>query len=270
MPVTHPAAHRLVLSDTEFALLTRRSETAVPAWFGIGQSTVAAAPAGAEARLREIGVLDGTGTPVPSVTANLAVLTTPAVTIRTEVSIRDQGLVSVHTIAGPLGASLISLAGRAVELTLFPASTLGAELRRAVPPLPTTGSDISDAFGPPPPVSGRLPLTALREISAVAALSGRTGVEALAEQENLSPDEVVLAREVSRRTRGVLWSLVIGHAGEETAVGQLVWLATDTGWVGMRPHPADGRRLVDLMPVDPADFGSWLAPDLATILDSSP
>ncbi|MDT5039157.1 MAG: hypothetical protein QOE51_142 [Actinoplanes sp.] len=84
-----------------------------------------------------------------------------------------------------------------------------------------------------------------REISAVAALSGRTGVEALAKQETLSPDQVVLAREVSRRTRGVLWSLVIGHAGGVTAVGQLVWLATDTGWVGLRPHPAHGRRLVD-------------------------
>jgi hypothetical protein len=48
------------------------------------------------------------------------------------------------------------------------------------------------------------------------------------------------------------------------------WLATDGGWVGLRPLP-DGspRRLVDVVPVQPTDLGTWVAPAVAALLEAS-
>jgi hypothetical protein len=52
-------------------------------------------------------------------------------------------------------------------------------------------------------------------------------------------------------------------------VGQVAWLATDAGWVGLRPR-LDGapRRMVDLVPVEPADLGTWVAPPVAALLEA--
>jgi hypothetical protein len=72
-------------------------------------------------------------------------------------------------------------------------------------------------------------------------------------------------------TVGVLSCLVVGARtgeGEAALAGDVVWFATDAGWIGVRPSPdGSGRQLVDLVPVGPEALGSWLAPYLARILE---
>ena len=84
-----------------------------------------------------------------------------------------------------------------------------------------------------------------------------------------SPDEAALAEELLRRTAGSLSCLVLGRAGSAVGAGQVSWLATDGGWVGLRPV-LDGspRRLVDVVPVQPADLGTWVAPAVAALLEA--
>jgi hypothetical protein len=76
---------------------------------------------------------------------------------------------------------------------------------------------------------------------------------------------------VSRRTTGTLWCLVTGRSGDGGVLaGQVVWLCTEDGWVGLRPEP-DGtdRQMVALLPVAGDELGVWLAPYLAEIVEAA-
>lgn len=119
-----PAAHRLVLTVPELALLLSLTGAELPPGF----VTPAAGPAQtAEEGLRRRGLLDGDRAPVAAAMVILAVLGGPEKTVR--------GAAALHALAGGLGASLRLLAGDEVELSLFPAWEFDAELRRAVLPL---------------------------------------------------------------------------------------------------------------------------------------
>jgi hypothetical protein len=69
----------------------------------------------------------------------------------------------------------------------------------------------------------------------------------------------------------VLSCLVSGGAGHDgVAAGQVVWLAVDGHWIGVRADPGgDGRRMVALAPVERVDIGVWVAEYLAEILDAA-
>lgn len=44
-------------------------------------------------------------------------------------------------------------------------------------------------------------------------------------------------------------------------VGEVQWLATDAGWVGLAPEPGDRSRMAArLVTVEPDELGAWLAP----------
>ncbi len=195
--------------------------------------------------------------PTAPVLANLATLAAPDAVVEAEVSLPGGGLRGVYAVRGLLGASLFTLADGAVELSMFAAVNLGRELIRAVPPLaaaPVPGPKADEALLSTPtrtePLRGRLPLAAL-------AL-------------DLDPGLASLAAPVAQRTTGVLRCVVLGAIPAGGAVGQVLWLATDAGWTGLRPDPdGSGQRMVALQPVVREDIGSWLAPYLAQILEAS-
>jgi hypothetical protein len=258
VPVDAVAAHRLVLTAAEFAVLIDTSGVRPPAGFSASRITMEES-AMATLALVDRGVLVESGDPpgyepVESVAANLAVLTGSVVTVQVEVSAGGRGLRSVFGVSGPLGASLFTLADGAMELSMFPATALGVELIRAVPAPDKLGNVrprlytvLRGGDHDHVPLAGRLPLAAL-ETSSEYISTTNTPTELTAEQAALA-ERII---------------------GDELAVGQVVWFATDAGWLGLRPDPLpDGTRMVVLEPVDRADLGIWIAPYVAEILDAS-
>ena len=298
-----PAAHRLTLSAAEIALLVRRCGVRLPPGFvnppvavdadgprydagaadddadpdrGIGPAELRdAASALAERQVvtaRSDDPLDCV--PVPAVAANLAVLAQPGMLVRAEAAVHGRGSRAAYAVAAELGASLFALADGAVELSLFPAPSLGRELTRAVPdgrelaPAGTAGLRSLGGAGVGEPPTGRLPLAALVEYGPARQLAGTAGIAHVTAALRLTEAEAALADRVSRRTVGVLRCTVSGPAGDGLAVGQVVWLATEQGWLGLRPEPdPGGRRMVTVTPVERNEFGAWLAPMMASILD---
>ena len=141
-------------------------------------------------------------------------------------------------------AGVVTLAGGRFELSMAPDVRLGTELARAVPA----------AAGTAVPLVGALPLALLQD----------------APTEDADPADVQLTAELERRTRGSLSCLVLGRVEDGLGAGQVSWLATDAGWLGLRPRP-DGspERVVDLVPVEPADLGTWVAPTVAALLEAA-
>lgn len=280
MPAAAGAARRLTLTAAEWRLLCRRAGIRPPAGFGAADPPEP--EIGAAARtLSARGVLTADGAVTRPVAVNLAVWAAPRALVRAELSVRGRGLRAAYAVAGRLGASLFTLAGDAVELSLFPATALGPELVRCVPSPPEQlaapggiGAALSGSAAPAAPVSGRLPLAALAEYPPASEFA-RPG--AVASALGLTSAQAGLAREVTGRTVGVLRCLAIGSgsdggsdggSGGGTLAAEVVWLLTDAGWVGLRPTPdGSGRRLVDLVPVDRTAIGGWLAPYLARILE---
>lgn len=278
------AARRLTLTAPEWTLLCRRAGIRPPEGFGGDVTDSDLTPAAATLTTR--GVLTAGGAPTPPVAANLAVWAAPRVLVRTEVAVRGHGLRGRYAVAGRLGASLFTLAGGAVELSLFPATALGPELVRAVPAPPEgladpggIGEALAGSGAAPAPVQGRLPLSALAEYAPTSAF---TGPGAVATTLDLTAAQAALAAAVTARTVGVLRCLVSGvvpDAGTRAPDGgarapgtvlaaQVVWLLTDAGWVGLRPRPdGSGQQLVDLVPARRSELAGWLAPYLARILE---
>ncbi|WP_203862930.1 hypothetical protein [Plantactinospora mayteni] len=61
-----------------------------------------------------------------------------------------------------------------------------------------------------------------------------------------------------------------GPSGDGLGLAQVVWLATDDGWIGARSEPDwTGRRMVALRPVAREDIGVWVAPYLAQLLEGT-
>lgn len=213
--------------------------------------------------------------PVASVGANLAILAAPQVSIQTEVSLGDRGLRAFYAIRGQLGASLFTLAEGGVELSVFPALSLGWELVRSVPgeqELAAAESPVASALrgleSAAPPLSGRLPLAALAEYGPASRLAGRGGGDRVAEKLGLTSEQQALVGRVNRETVGMLRCLVAGTVDDGTAFAQVIWLATGAGWVAVRPDPTPGEsRPVLLEPVRRVEIGTTLAPYLAQLLE---
>jgi hypothetical protein len=277
-----PPARRLVLSAAELALLVARTGVTLPAGFTgapVDDSALReAATALAERGVVEHGCDDPLDCqPVAAITANLAVLAAPVVSVQVEVSVQGRGLRAVYAVAGPLGASLFALADGAIELSLFDARTLGRELIRAVPepgdlvtPQAMVGRALGGTAVQQDRLAGRLPLAALTEYGPVRIVAGTHEADSVVAGLGLDAEQARLAGQVAARTSGVLRCLVVGAAGGGVAVGQVVWLATDDGWVGLHPEPdGEGRRMVELRPVAREEIGTWLAPYVAEILEAS-
>jgi hypothetical protein len=137
VPGQASGAHRLVLTAAEIALLVGKCSIDLPPGFATGEVDASALRQAASALATRGVVVESDDLldcrPVPSIAVNLAVLASPVVTVRVEVSVDGRGLRAFYAVSGPLGASLFGLADGAVELSMFPAETLGLELIRAVP-----------------------------------------------------------------------------------------------------------------------------------------
>jgi hypothetical protein len=200
----------------------------------------------------------GPARPAPAVAGNLEVLRRPVLSVRLDVTGRAGARSAWFAVATRYVAGVLTLPGGGFELSLAPDVRLGDELARAVPDavVVTGPGRTEDAAGTDTAPSGRLPLGLLDD---VAPSDG-----------SATPDEAALGQELQRRTAGSLSCLVLGRAGTFLAAGQVSWLATDSGWVGLRPL-TDGspRRLVDVVPVQPTDLGTWVAPAVAAFLEAS-
>jgi hypothetical protein len=263
------AARRLQLTAGEYAYLVGLAEATMPT----GWEPAADVERGDEqATLAERGVLRGSGDLVtvhPSVAVNIRILTAPQVLIDTTVAIGGQGAHSVHAVAGQFGAALFRLAEAGIELSMFPAVGLGQELLRAVPAEQL--SSISSALHAPAPPAphGRVPLAALRELGLTEVFSGADpdAGAAVLDTLNLPEAQRELAIQTARRTDGTLRSVVTGRLDDRVAVGQVIWLHTDAGWVGLRPDPTGlDEQIVLVEPVTRDDFGAWLAPYISEVL----
>ena len=176
------------------------------------------------------------------------------VTLRLDVDGRGGARRAWFAVGSGMVVGVLALAGGGVELSLAPGVRLGAELTRAVPDAATLTAGQAPGEGTPPLV-GRVPLALLAD-----APDG---------DEAADDGDLALVQDLERRTAGSLDCLVLGHTGEHVGAAQVSWLATDTGWVGLRPVLDPPRRLVDLVPVEPADLGTWVAPAVAALLEAS-
>jgi hypothetical protein len=258
-------ARRLTLTGAEWAVLVDGRLTDPPPQFAVAHDTGAGWDE-AVGSLIARGILlppDGAGpaAPVPAVAGNLEVLRRPVLSVRLDVTGRAGARHGWFAVGSGFVAGVLTLPGGGVELSLAPDVRLGAELARAVPEAAAvTGPGFPDepaATGVVP--EGRLPLGLLDDVAWPP--DGGSAP---------SPDETALAEELLGRTGGSLSCLVLGRAGNGVGAGQVAWLATDRGWLGLRPRPdASPRRLVDAVPVQPADLGGWVSPSVAALLEAS-
>jgi hypothetical protein len=240
-------ARRLVLTGAEWAVLVA-GRLAAPA---PGFAPAPVAPADEDAAAQALvtrGVAtrtaDGAPEPVPPVAVNLDLLDRPLLTVRLDVTVRGGERHAWLAVGSGLLAAVVTLPGGRFELSMAPAVRLGTELARAVP----------DAAGSAAPLVGSLPLTLLGD----------------AATDDAGPADVELAAALERRTLGSLSCLVLGRAGDALGAGQVSWLATDAGWLGLRPRlDGSSERVVDLVPVEPADLGTWVAPTVAGLLEAA-
>ncbi|GAA3008395.1 ESX secretion-associated protein EspG [Actinokineospora diospyrosa] len=260
--MTNPAPRRLTLTAAEYAYLVDKLGADMPPDWKPAPDIAAVGDLAAKGVLRD-------GEIHPSVAANVRVIAAPKLFLETTATVGARGSRSLHAIAGELGASLFLLPDAGVEISLFTATDLGRELVRAVPGEEAGIGAALDAVDDVEPLNGVVPLAALHELG-VADLLREADPDApgyvLAELK-LPKDEAEFALQVVRRTDGVLRCLITALVDGSVRSAQVHWLHSDTGWVGIRPaaHGA-ARKLVELVPVDRADLGVWVAPYLAEAL----
>jgi hypothetical protein len=247
-PLPAPApARRLVLTAAEWAVLVAGRLASPALGFApapIGPPDRDAAAQSLVHRGVAVRTADGGVEPVPAVAVNIQLLDRPLLTVRLDVTGRGGARHAWFAVGSGLLAGVVTLPGGRLELSMAPDVRLGTELARAVP----------DAAGSAAPLVGSLPLALLGD----------------APTDDAGPADVELAAELDRRTLGSLSCLVLGRAGDALGAGQVSWLATDAGWLGLRPR-LDGspERVVDLVPVEPADLGTWVAPTVAALLEAA-
>ncbi|GAA3021681.1 ESX secretion-associated protein EspG [Actinokineospora globicatena] len=257
-----PAPHRLTLTAAEYAYVVARLDANMPPDWRPAPDIAAVGDLAAKGVLVDDEVH-------PSVAANIGVIAAPKVFLETTATVGTRGSRSLHAVAGDLGASLFLLPDAAVEISLFAAVDLGRELVRAVPGEESGIGAALDAVDEVEPLQGVVPLAALHELG-VADLLREADPEApgyvLAEL-RLPKEEAEFALQVVKRTDGVLTCLVTGLVDGSVRSARVHWLHSDAGWVGVRPAAhGGGRQLVELVPVDRADLGVWVAPYLAEAL----
>ncbi|WP_104522994.1 hypothetical protein [Blastococcus atacamensis] len=247
------APRRLTLTASEWAVLvTDRLADPPPAFAPVPLTATdrdAAVTSLVAARV-VVAPDGGSAERVPPVAADLAVLSRPLLTVRLDVRGRAGERQGWFALGSGVVVGVLTLPGGGVELSLAPAVRLGDELARAVPgAVEVAGLEPRDGA----PITGRVPLALLEDRPSPGS----------------SEDDVALVGELERRTSGSLSCLVLGQVGSAVGAGQVSWLATDAGWVGLRPL-LDGSpvRRVDLVPVEPADLGTWVAPTVAALLEA--
>ncbi|MCZ2857271.1 hypothetical protein [Blastococcus sp. VKM Ac-2987] len=256
-PAPSAPPRRLVLTAAEWAVLVEGRPGDLPPAFrphpvGLAERDAAVAALTGRGVLRSPG---GAAEPVPAVAADLAVLHHPLLTVRLAVDGRGGARHGWFAVGAGGVVVVLTLPDGGVELSLAPAARLGAELSRAVPEAAVVTGSATEGGSPPAEVlpAGVLPLHLLD--GAVAGGQPPT------------PEEAALADELLRRTAGSLRCLVLGRTGSSLGAGQVSWLATDGGWATLRPRPATASpRLVEVVPVRPADLGVEIAPTVAALL----
>lgn len=232
------AARRLLLSTDALELLRRRAlepPLALPPGFALDAVSTAADSGDALEALVQDGaaVLDpgGEWSVHPSVAGDLHVLAVPELAVIVRAARPGLDVTACLAVSGPRGAGLLRTGDTAVQLSAFAATGLADELARVVPaPVP----------GAARPTAEEVPLDQL--------LDG-TGSR------------------LHGRVTGTLHATVVSGSGPDRAggvVGSVEWVWDGAGWTGLQALPSrGGRPWVRLVPVEPADLGSWIAPLVA-------
>ncbi len=194
--------------------------------------------------LREHGVIDDEGQPVPAVAANLAAL--GSADRRVRVSLAGQGVsrLGYYWVDAHLGGSLVR--DRLTHtLSLFDARALGTELLDLVPE-PEVPVERRETF--------TVPLAAVGPVAAVDSDVPGDVLAAMGEFVDLHPRDVTRLHEWTRRTQAVLHVTV---AGRERAPYALVWFLDRDGWWSGRTNN-EAPRTLTLEPRRRADLPSVL------------
>jgi hypothetical protein len=259
---------RLVLAAAELAVLYARAGAQPPADFQVGADDRELRAA--VTSLTERGVLEAGGAVHLSVMPSLSTLTAPELAIQTRSQVESTQTTAMHAATNIFGASLWRTDQHAVELSFFPAVDLGRELRRVVPQPAADG----DGSGRDAESREREHLEQPERVFRAAALERSDVVSTLArsvdaemlEEVGFSEDDREAADWVSGNVCGVLHSMVI-RPGPSPRMGQVVWYATRSGWLGLRGESGQGEALmIRLVPVRRDDYTRWLAPYIAEAL----
>jgi hypothetical protein len=231
-------ARRLLLSATALELLRRRTlpePLRLPPGFGVATTAGSAdqqqALHAAADELRAKGAMTGDDVH-PALVTDLEVLAMPELAVTVRAARPGLDVTAVLAVRGVLGVSLLRTADDAVQLSAFAAVDLHHELARTVPAPSGTRT----------PTVSTVPLDALVRGEHRTAVAGDGALHAQ-----------VVAGPRDDRPGGV--------------VGLVEWVHAAGGWTGLEPLPSvAGRPQVRLLPVQPADLATWIAPLAARAL----
>lgn len=286
-PAAHPDAKRLLLTARRFAVLMTAAPGPVPPPFAtlcrqhgltdaLGSTPARVTPSRDDAAvwrdLADVGVatpaagVDGGFEPVPAVAVTLAVLTTAPLTIELAAGDSSAAVQAWWSLDGRHGVGLIATADGGVELSAFLAPDWPAEVTRAVPAAEVliqrdgSGGVVAGLTGalagePAVPVgrrSHRVPFEVVQRLAAPGRATAPDG--------GLEP----ALRAVLSRPAGQLAARVWARTGAGPATGAISWVVAPGGWLSLRADARSGRngtpRMVDVVPVEPADLAREVAP----------
>ena len=190
----------------------------------------------------------------------------PEVTCVVDVSVRrgerHAGWLQVHSsqaLRGDLVAA-VTTAGDRVEAALWPADEWAARLSRiADVPVP--------AAPPPPDREVAVPLDVLLGAGEALRTHRPDVLDELVRR--ASTDNTATLREQLVRLHsavvGRLLAVVAGGDADQARAGWVSWLLFGDGWRSVTPVRRDGRPVVALSPVRPADLGPQVAAQVALV-----
>jgi hypothetical protein len=151
----------------------------------------------------------------------------------------------------------VALGDGRMELSMFPPQRIGADLVRLVPEIPGTAAHRNTATSS---------VEALIELGAALEAGGPAVAWELARQQGWAAQDLTAILGFGPRLAGSLRCLVTAPANalRGLGLGQVVWFAAAEGWIGVQPEPGPpGIRSLRLVPVDPEDLATWVAPLVA-------
>ncbi len=190
----------------------------------------------------------------------------PEVTCVVDVSVRrgerHPGWVQVHSsqaLRGDLVAA-VTTAGARTEAALWPVDAWAARLSRI--------ADVPVPVAPPPPQREvEVPLDVLLGAGEALRTHRPDVLDELVRR--ATPDDPATLREqlvcLHTAVVGRLFAVVAAAEAGRAKAGWVSWLLFGDGWRALTPVRRNGRPVVELSPVRPADLGAQVAAQVALV-----